>query len=250
MPSAADSDFSITRWIHEGQGNIYISSNSMIEHTLRPILSLFVDLLERSLLAMPDDYNRRLFFLLDEFGTLQRLTTIKNLLTLSRSKGGSVWIGIQDIGQIEKIYSRELRQAIINACGTNAIFSVADPDTAEFLARKIGKTKISYVDELLSMGVEDNRDGISLTRRERAEDLIMPADIMNMPDLTLLLKLPGYHLTKTKISYRGYKIRNEMFTLREGLSIEEIAETEAEIREKEEMQRREIFQKTVEFEKE
>jgi len=93
---------------------------------------------------MPDDFNSRLFIMIDEFGTLQRLSTIVNLLTLSRSKGGSVWLGIQDIGQVDKIYGRELRQAIFNACGTNLFFAANDPDTCKFLSDAIGDVR--YID--------------------------------------------------------------------------------------------------------
>ncbi|MFZ5996392.1 MAG: type IV secretion system DNA-binding domain-containing protein [Nitrospirota bacterium] len=92
MPST-DSNFSIIEWLQNGKGWIYVVNYADVQDTLKPILSLFIDLLGRKLLSMKDDYKRRVFFLIDEFGTLQRLSTIKNLLTLSRSKGGSVWLG-------------------------------------------------------------------------------------------------------------------------------------------------------------
>ena len=102
------SDFSISSWLHQDNpGWIFVSSYADIQDTLRPVLSLFVDILSRKLLSMADDYYRRVFIFLDEFGTLQRLSSIKNLLTLSRSKGGAVTIGVQDIGQIDRIYGPE-----------------------------------------------------------------------------------------------------------------------------------------------
>jgi type IV secretory pathway TraG/TraD family ATPase VirD4 len=47
-----------------------------VQDTLKPILSLFIDLIGRRLLSMKDDYHRRIFFFLDELGTLQKLSSI------------------------------------------------------------------------------------------------------------------------------------------------------------------------------
>jgi len=216
-----NSSFSISSWLHDNQpGWIFVSNYADIQDTLRPVLSLFVDILSRKLLSMTDDYNRRIFFFLDEFGTLQRLSSIKNLLTLSRSKGGAVTIGVQDIGQLDKIYSPQLRQAIVNACGSSVIFAVSDPDTAEFLSRKIGEVEYSYIDENYSMGPEDMRDGLTLSRKEKTKRLFLPADLINLKDLECLVKLPNYHVSRTRIPYRSYPDRNLPFVLRQGLKLE------------------------------
>lgn len=219
-----DSSFAISSWLHDDRpGWIFVSNYADIQDTLRPVLSLFVDILSRKLLSMTDDYNRRIFFFLDEFGTLQRLSSIKNLLTLSRSKGGAVTIGIQDIGQLDKIYSPQLRQAIVNACGSSVMFAVSDPDTAEFLSRKIGEVEYSYIDENYSMGPEDMRDGLTLSRKEKTKRLFLPADLINLKDLECLVKLPNYHLSRTRIPYRSYPDINPPFVLRQGLKIENTA---------------------------
>jgi GTPase SAR1 family protein len=115
--SKIDGDFKIAKWLEQGDGWLFVTNDAQTAGTLKPMISLFIDLLGQRLLSLPDDDQRRLFFILDEFGTLQPLSTIVRLLTLSRSKGGSVWLGIQDVGQIDEIYGERLRQAIVNACG-------------------------------------------------------------------------------------------------------------------------------------
>jgi len=47
---------------------------------------------------------------------LNRLNSIVDLLTNGRSKGASVWLAVQDIGQISNLYGDNLRQTIMNAC--------------------------------------------------------------------------------------------------------------------------------------
>lgn len=221
--STADGDFSVRQWLEsEKPGFIFITNYSDVKDTLRPILSLFVDLIGRRLLSMKEDYDRRIFFMLDEFGTLQRLSTIVQLLTLSRSKGGSVWIGIQDIGQMDSIYTHFLRQAIVNACGSNLIYAVADPDTAKFLSEKIGDTEYIETEETYSMGTEDSRDGISLIRRKKTEKLVLPSDIQNLKDLNAYLKLPNYDITKVEFKYRRYPDRHEPFLMKPEFNLENI----------------------------
>ena len=218
----ADGGFCIEQWLQEGKGWIYVTNYSLVQDTLRPILSLFVDLLGRKMLSLEDDDKRRIFFLLDEFGTLQRLSTIVRLLTLSRSKGGSVWIGIQDIGQIDKLYTEPLRQAIINACGNSIIFSVADPKTASFLSDKIGETVYVKTDETISMGVEDHKDGVSLSKRQHQEKLVLASEIMNLRDLECYVKLPNYDIAKTTLSYKDYSVNESPLEVREDLVLDTI----------------------------
>ncbi|MBI3755388.1 MAG: type IV secretion system DNA-binding domain-containing protein, partial [Deltaproteobacteria bacterium] len=223
-------DYSIQRWIeNDGGGMIFVTNYADIQDTLRPILSLFVDLVGRRLLAMEDDYHRRVFFLIDELGTLQRLATIIRLLTLSRSKGGSVWLGIQDIGQLDKIYTSDHRQSIVNGCGNSAIFSVADPVAAKFLSDKIGDTEYLETEESTSMGVADNRDGVSLMRRKRLEKLILPSQIQSLPDLNCYLQVAGFPITQAALEYSSYPNREQMFTLRDGLNLAEIAAAQEKI---------------------
>ena len=212
-----DGDFCIGDWVANGRGMIFITNYENVQDTLRPMLSLFIDLLGRRLLSMADDYRRRLFFLLDEFGTLQRLDAMVKLLTGSRSKGGCVFLGIQDIGQLDALYGRDLRKSIVNACGNAAIFAVGDPDNARFLSARISDTEYTEMETSYSMGVEDFRDGTSLSQRKRKEPLFLPADIMRLPDMTAIVKFANSDYLLSRFTYRGVADVNPRFALRDDL---------------------------------
>jgi type IV conjugative transfer system coupling protein TraD len=223
--------FSIKDWLNNPHaGNIYITNYSDLQNTLAPILALMVDLFSRKLLSLPEDINRRIFFVLDEFGMLQKLQSIAPILTQSRSKGGAVFIGIQDMGQIDKIYGREHRQSIVNACGTSAVFSVADSDTAKTLSDKYGEyiSHETYVTQ--SMGVADNRDGISLNTQKNKELLILPSEIISLADLNCYVKFPSYPVAKSMFIWKKFTDSNEPFIIREGLSYQELMQIELEMR--------------------
>lgn len=216
-----DGDFSIAKWIQKPTGNIYVPNYANTKDTLKPILSLFVDLIGRQLLSLSDDFNRRIFIFIDEFGTLQRLSTIKSLLTLGRSKGASVWIGIQDIGQIEAIYGKSSRQTIVNACGTSLIFRVNDPTEAQYLSEKIGNVILKVPQENFSMGVEDLRDGFGVTKSEKTEPLIMPSEIQSLNNLEAIIKFVGNSITKIKFIHKPFENKNPSFIENTSYRLEE-----------------------------
>lgn len=224
-------DFSLVKWLEsDHQGTIFITNYADIQDTLKPVLTLMIDLMARKLLSMPDDYNRRIFFLLDEFGTLQKMQSIINLLTLSRSKGGAAIIGIQDIGQIDNTYGKDLRQSIVNACGTNVTFSMADPVTAEFASKRIGSRDVIETLDTQSIGVMDNRDGINLGKQRKTLPLLMPSELMGLKDLSAYVKFPNFDGTISKWKYKSYKTINVPFILKEGLSLNDIIMGEEEAR--------------------
>jgi len=212
-----DGPFRIKDWLHSGEGMIFVTNYSIIQEALRPILSLFVDLLGRQVLSLSESTDRRIFFLLDEFGTLQRLPTIVKLLTMARSKGGCVFIGIQDYGQIDQTYSSNHRQSIINACGNKIIFNVDDPTSAKISSEILSETEYVEMNKTRSMGVNDNRDGTTLAERTRKESLFLPAEIMKLPDLTAIVRFKTYDPLITKFEYRDYPDKTEGFVLRKDL---------------------------------
>lgn len=218
--------FSVTEWLENGvPGFIYVTNQADTQDTLKPILSLFIDLLGKKLLSLPDDLQRRIFFLLDEFGTLQRLSSITQLLVASRSKGGSCWLGVQDIGQLKKLYTHDTATTIINACGTAVMFAVSDPDTAQYLVRKIGDTEILETEETLSMGVADYRDGVSMTQRRKRQPLLLNSQLMNLPDLQAYAKVPNNpFITLTNFRVRNYPRRTTPFIIRRDLILDSIVE--------------------------
>ncbi len=221
--SKVDGPFKISEWLTSPEGGrIFITGFADIKDTLRPILSLAVDLIGKRLLSMPDNYDKRVHIILDEFGTLQRLSSIIDILTGSRSKGGAVILGIQDKGQIDKIYSPQVSQTILSACGNSIMFRVADPTTAKYLSERIGKAEVTEVDQTLSTGVTDLRDGVSLAQRIREKDVVMPSEIMDLRDLEAYLKIANYHVSKVNFSFKKREVRHEPFIIRDDLLLDNI----------------------------
>ncbi|MCX5827111.1 MAG: type IV secretion system DNA-binding domain-containing protein [Deltaproteobacteria bacterium] len=215
-----DGDFSVRAWLHDPTpGTLYVVNHSKSKDILKPILTLLIDVAAHEILSMPDDHNRRIYIFLDEFGSLNPMNSIIELLTRARSKGASVWLGTQEIGQIEKLYGRELRAAIINGCATKVILSVAEPDTATYLSDMIGETEIRSANETQSMGPANLRDGLSFSKNIRTKKLLLPSDLQSLRDLEAIVKLANYSYARTYIPFIKYFACHQYFLIRNDMRL-------------------------------
>jgi Cdc6-like AAA superfamily ATPase len=199
-----DGDFSIKNYLKNGTGFIFLQNMPPVKDTISPALSLFLDVFAKNLLSLKDNLNRRVFFVLDEFGMLNRLNSIVDLLTNGRSKGASIWLAVQDIGQINNLYGDNLRQTIMNSCNNYFVFKTNDYQTAELLSKKIGEVKIKTADEMIAHNAVDNLnfENGRLNRRisEKIERLILPSEIQNLREREFFVNLSIIQeITKAKV---------------------------------------------------
>jgi type IV secretory pathway TraG/TraD family ATPase VirD4 len=207
-------DFSIRKWASDDTDRrcVFLTNYSEISDTIRPVLSLFIELAGKRVLSLPDDLQRRFFFFIDEFGTLNNLPTIPTMLTNGRSKGMSIWIAIQDMGQLEKIYGKDTSQTIVNSCATSFTFAVNDPFTADFISKKIGEREIRQVNVSYSEGQNPSSTTSYQTMNER---VVMASEIQNLPNLVFFLKMPDYHVTPLRLDIVTIADRQAPFLTRD-----------------------------------
>ncbi len=205
--------FSIKKWIEsEDSGFLFLIGYPKLKDTLRPLLSLFIDLSIKHVLSLHEDYNRRIYFLLDEFATLQKLPTIVQGLEQGRSKGLSIVLAIQDFNQLERVYS-ETAYSILNNCSVIVSFALNDPRSQEVLSKVIGEIEKLETDESLAMGPEDTRDGLSLQRKRKVERLLLPSEFSTLQDLTAFVKILHYPVARVKVPFVDFLAKNPSLQL-------------------------------------
>lgn len=211
-----DGDFSVRDWIRkEGPGTLFIMNNAYTKDILKPLLTLMLDIISQEILSMTESLERRRYIILDEFGTLHPMNSIIALLTRGGGMGASVWIGVQDIGQIDEIYGSNLRKAIINSCGTKILLCVDEVDTKEYISSLIGDTEESEVSDSDSMGLNSYRDGRSISRSRKMKRLVMPSQLDSLPSLTGFCRLPAMPCTIIKIPVEHQPAKNPQIVMRE-----------------------------------
>jgi type IV secretory pathway TraG/TraD family ATPase VirD4 len=232
---APDGDFSLRRWVENtGDVTIFITSLDEVSNIMKPYLSLFADLAGKRLLALPEnnDPKNSIYLLLDELGNMQRLPSVKRLLTAGRSKGLVVEIGVQELAGVESVYGREDTRTIINNCGSKMILNLGDPEAAELFSALGGEEEFLQSSTTYSISQDDHRGGENYSRQQRTRKVIMPAEIMRLPVGSGYFMLPGGNAALVEVPWAEVNERpvtNKAFNLRPGLSLEDLKARDLEI---------------------
>jgi type IV secretory pathway TraG/TraD family ATPase VirD4 len=232
---ATDGYFSLKAWAENLSGStIFITNTEEASNIMRPYLSLFADLAGKRFLSLAEnsESHKNIYLMLDEMGNMQRLPTVKRLLTAGRSKGIIVEIGIADFASIESIYGREDAHTIINSCGSKFILNLGDPVAAKLFSDLGGEEDFWEGSTTYSISQDDQKGGETYGRQIRTRKVIMPAEIMRLPVGGGYFMLPGGNPALIKIPWREANQRpkiNPAFILRPGLSLNKLEQRDYEI---------------------
>ena len=198
----SSSPFSIREWLEkEDDSWLFLQSTPKQRTFLRPLITAWISAAVRGLLALPVNRDRRVWFIIDELPTLQRIKDLEVLLTEGRKYGGCGVIVLQTPAQIDEIYGREAAQVIIANTATKVVFQEEDPSIAERISRAFGEREISERQEGISYGAHEARDGVSLSMLKKSKPIVSPTQILQLPINTAFVKLPsGNGVAKVKLS--------------------------------------------------
>jgi type IV secretory pathway TraG/TraD family ATPase VirD4 len=191
---------SLNRWLKSetGQRALILGGVPEYEDLSLSSANLAVQTIVSQILSLPDDPRRRIWLFLDELATLGKMDSLLQAFALGRSKGLCVVAGIQDIGKIEHLYSRELAKSIANTFATTIFLRCSDADTSRWASSVIGEMEVK---ELLHGERYSLRDGIlkatffpEETKHEafRSKPVFMPSQIANFPNLAGALRVSGW----------------------------------------------------------
>jgi type IV secretory pathway TraG/TraD family ATPase VirD4 len=195
--------FSIRQWIHDEkkEGWLFLSCKPYQRAVLNPLLTCWFSVAARSLLQMKPDLNRRLWFIIDELPTLNRLSELESFLAESRKYGGCGLFAFQSPAQIETIYGNTVAKTIIGNCMTKIIFAEQDPQISDMLSKSFGEREIKEYQEGLSYGAHETRDGVNLSLQSKKQPLVSASDIQALERNQAYIKLPGnIPISKIKLS--------------------------------------------------
>ena len=88
-----------TEWAEKRQGWIFLTSLPAEREALRPLQSLWIDWLVLRLLNEPTEGQRRVWFVIDELASLQKLPQLHTAITEARKSRNPVVVGFQGKAQ-------------------------------------------------------------------------------------------------------------------------------------------------------
>jgi hypothetical protein len=192
----AHSRWSATEWAEERKGWIFLTSKPSEREALRPLHSLWIDLLVLRLLNEPKESQHPVWFVLDELASLQRLPQLHTAITENRKSKNPLVLGFQGKAQLEMIYGH-LAEVMLSQPTTKIFLRTTEPKAAEWVSNAIGKIEIERLRETHSTGL---RAGNNFSVERQVEPLVLDSEVAGMPDRHAFLKL-GNHVARFAFDY-------------------------------------------------
>lgn len=125
--------------------SIFVALKDNLLKEYSPILRLITQSVLDFLASTSDaerskDNAKRIFLIIDEFGSIGNLEIIEPLARF-RSRNISIWLAIQGISQLDNTYGKNIRRTIMDNCSGKIIFSNTDKETADEISSICGKYK-------------------------------------------------------------------------------------------------------------
>ena len=189
LPTKEDTkeEWSANEWSKTRKGWIFLTGKESEQEALRPLHSLWIDLLILRLLDQPEPEQKRAWFVLDEVASLQRLPQFHTALTKGRKSNNPIIFGYQGKAQVEDTYDR-LAEVMLSQPATKFILKTAEPRAAKWASELLGEIEIERVKESKSSG--DRKTTFFLDRQ--VEPLVMGSEIEGLSDLHAFVKLENY----------------------------------------------------------
>lgn len=111
-------------------------------------------------------------------------------LNESRSEGFCGLLGWQNMGQLEKIYGKEISKAILGACGTKFVFNPGEEESARLFSAYLGDEEIKSVQKSKSTG--GGKTSTSTTPQEKTRKMFEPAQFLKLPAGKCIFINPAY----------------------------------------------------------
>jgi hypothetical protein len=177
-------EWSATKWAETRQGWIFITSLPAEREALRPLQSVWIDMLVLRLLNEPKPGQKRVWFVLDELASLQRLPQLVTALTENRKSKNPIILGFQGKAQLEVIYGH-LAEVMLSQPSTSIYLKTKEPKAGEWVSNGIGKVEIERMKETRFDG---SRSGRNFSLDRQIEPVVMESEISGLPDLHAFLK--------------------------------------------------------------
>jgi Type IV secretion-system coupling protein DNA-binding domain len=212
LPSkdSAKHHWSATEWAETRKGWIFITSKPSEREALRPLHSLWIDLLVLRLLNEPKENQHPVWFVLDELASLQRLPQLHTAITENRKSKNPLVLGFQGKSQLEVTYGH-LAEVMLSQPATKIFLKTTEPKAAEWVSHAIGKVEIERLRETHSTGL---RAGNNFTVERQVEPLVLDSEISGLADKHAFLKL-GNHVARFSFAYNDVPATQPAFVPRQ-----------------------------------
>ncbi len=199
-----------TEWTEKRQGWIFLTSLPAEREALRPLQSLWIDWLVLRLLNEPTEAQKRVWFIIDELASLQKLPQLHTAITEARKSKNPVVLGFQGKAQLEYLYGH-LAEVMLSQPATSVWLTTKEPSAGEWVSKFIGKVE---VERLRETHFDGTRAGRNFALDRQVEPLVLESEISGLADLHAYMKYQNY-VTRFSFPYFDMPVVANGFELRE-----------------------------------
>ncbi|ELV5030129.1 type IV secretion system DNA-binding domain-containing protein [Vibrio cholerae] len=189
--------FSIRDWIAAGDEPnaddswLFLPVRESEIEIQKPLISTWIQSVAKGLMACGVNNDRTLWIVVDELPSLKKIPALSMLMAEGRGFGAAVVLGIQEINQLEEEFGKNTSKTILGLCSTQLHFRLNNADTAEWVSKVFGEAEREEVDEDLNYSADDIRDGVRVSSKRQNRKIVLPSEIMDLPDLSCFAKIWG-----------------------------------------------------------
>jgi len=199
----SEGDFSFREFINDEKNrNLFLLNIKRNDSIFKPLITFVIDIMIRESLSLPDitlPSDRRINFFIDEFGSLSKMPSIFDFLTMARAKGGALYVVNQDLGSISDVYGKDKKETFFNNFNTNCIFLLNDPTTAEFVSRAFGEQELIQKSGDRQISPNSLGDTYSHKEQYKINKVILPSEFIELEPYKCYLKCAGIGFTKIEV---------------------------------------------------
>jgi hypothetical protein len=194
MPSHPDGrrSWTVRDWAQRRQGWIFITSTPDTIDALRPVQSLWLDMLILKLQYAEAGLGQpRVWMILDELASLNALPQLHSAMTKQRKSDNPIVLGFQGMSQLDAIYGKKA-ETILSQAYTNIVLRTREPRAAKHLSELIGKVQLERVRESKPARWAERHRG-SYSSERVIDPVVMESEIQGLDDLH------GYFVQQDKV---------------------------------------------------
>lgn len=208
--SEGKGSWTATEWAEKRQGWVFLTSLPAEREALRPLQSLWIDWLVLRLLNEPTQAQRRVWFIIDELASLQKLPQLHTAITEARKSRNPVVLGFQGKAQLEYLYGH-LAEVMLSQPATSVWLTTKEPKAGQWVSEFIGKVE---VERLRETHFDGTRAGRNFQLDRQVEPLVLESEISGLADLHAFMKYQNY-VTRFSFPYFDMPVVANGFEARE-----------------------------------
>ncbi len=168
-------------WSKQRRGWVFVTSVPEAREQLRPLISMWLDMLILRLMNHGRPGPRPVWFVLDELSSLHKLPQLLTAITENRKSGNPVVLCFQGRSQLESIYGHQA-EAMFSQPATKIFLRTSEPRSAQWISDTIGEEEIERLRESRTQGqMPQQRESRSYQLERHVSPLVMKEEISGLP---------------------------------------------------------------------